>query len=144
MGIADYNLRGEQKKNVAYFASIVKLALADAIISEGEEKLLKRLAKRFHIMQEMYDEIIENPSKFSMVTPHSYEERIEQLYLLAKMIYVDDEVSKKEARTLRKIAVGLGVPTNNVEKVVDEAIHLTLNDNDLDDFTSAIKRVNKI
>jgi uncharacterized tellurite resistance protein B-like protein len=144
MGIADYNLKSEQKKNIAYFASIVKLALADSIITEGEEKLLKRLAKRFHIMQELQNKIMENPSKFSMVTPHSYDERIEQLYLLAKMIYADDEVSKKEASTLRKTAVGLGFPINNVEKVVDEAIHLILNDNDLDDFTKAIKQVNKI
>jgi uncharacterized tellurite resistance protein B-like protein len=144
MGIADYNLKGEQKRNVAYFASIVKLALVDGIISEGEEKLLKRLAKRFHIMQEMRTEIMENPSKFAMVTPHSYEERIEQLYLLAKMIYADDEVSKKETSSLRKIAVGLGFPIKNVEKVVDEAIHLVLNDKDLEDFSKAIKRVNKI
>lgn len=144
MGIADYNLKGEQKRNVAYFASIVKLALADGVILEGEEKLLKRLAKRFHIMKEMQTEVMENPSKFSMVTPHSYDERIEQLFLLAKMIYADDEVSKKEASTLRKIAVGLGFPIDNVEKVVDEAIHLVLNDNDLDDFTKAIKQVNKI
>ncbi|MCF6182517.1 TerB family tellurite resistance protein [Lutibacter sp.] len=144
MGIADYNLKGEQKNNIAYFASIVKLALADGIISEGEEKLLKRLAKQFHIMKEMQTEIIKNPSKFSMVTPHSYDERIEQLFLLAKMIYADDEVSKKEASTLRKIAVGLGFPIDNIEKVVDEAIHLILNDNDLEDFTKSIKQVNKI
>jgi uncharacterized tellurite resistance protein B-like protein len=144
MGIADHNLKGEQKNNIAYFASIVKLALADSVITEREQKLLKRLATRFHILEDKYDEILENPSKFSMVTPHSYEDRIEQLYLLAKMIYADEEVSEKEASTLRKIAVGLGFTVNNVEKVVDEAIYLILNDNDLKDFTKAIKQVNKI
>ncbi len=144
MGIADYNLKGEQKNNIAYFASIVKLALSDSVITEAEEKLINRLAKRFHIMQEMRNEIMENPAEFSMVTPHSYNERIEQLFLLSKMIYADEVVSKKEASTLRKIAVGLGFTVDNVEKVVDEAIHLILNDNDLDDFTKAVKRVNKI
>jgi uncharacterized tellurite resistance protein B-like protein len=144
MGIADYNLRGEQKKNVAYFASLVKLALTDSIITEGEQKLLKRLAKRFHIMQDLQNEIMENPSKFSIATPHGYNERIEQLFLLTKMIYADEEVSKKEAKTLQKIAIGLGFTVDNVEKVVDEAIHLVLNDNDLEDFTKAIKRVNRI
>jgi len=90
MGIADYNLKGEQKNNIAYFASIVKLALSDSVITEAEEKLINRLAKRFHIMQEMRNEIMENPAEFSMVTPHSYNERIEQLFLLSKMIYADE------------------------------------------------------
>lgn len=57
MGISDYNLRGEQKRNLSYFASIVKLALADVVITEGEEKLLKRLAKRFHILDNKSGEI---------------------------------------------------------------------------------------
>jgi hypothetical protein len=144
MGIADYNLKGDQKKNAAYFASIVKLALADNKLTDGESKLLKRLARRYHIMPEMELKILENPDTFALVTPHNYDERIEQLYLLSKMIYADDEVSKKEVGTLRKIAIGLGFPIKNAEKVVDEAIHLVLNDNDLEDFSKAIKRVNKI
>ncbi len=144
MGIADFNLKGEQKKNVSYYASLVKLALADGVISDGEEKLLKRLAKRFHIIAEMRAEIMGNSSKFSMVTPHSYDERIEQLYLLAKMIYADGEVSEKETDTLVKIAIGLGFSVKNVEKVVVEAVQLILKDNDLEDFTKSIKRVNKI
>ena len=54
MAISDYNLSGEQKRNIEHFASIVRLALADGIITEGEEKLLKRLARRFHILEEKY------------------------------------------------------------------------------------------
>ncbi|HEY9221949.1 MAG TPA: TerB family tellurite resistance protein [Lutibacter sp.] len=144
MALSDYNLSGEQKRNIAHFASIVRLALADDIITEGEEKLLKRLAKRFHILEEKYKEILENPNEYSQVTPHGYDERIEHLYDLATMVFADDEVSKEEAGVLRKICVGLGFPVDNAEKVTDEAIHLILNDNDLEDFSKAIKRVNRI
>jgi uncharacterized tellurite resistance protein B-like protein len=143
MALSDYNLSGKQKRNIEHFSSIVRLALADEIITEGEEKLLKRLAKRYHILEEKYDEITENPSKFPIHTPHSYNERIERLYELTKMIYADDEVSVKEVGVLRRICVGLGFPLDNVEKVADEAIHLILNDNDLEAFTKAIKQVNK-
>ena len=143
MAISDYNLSGEQKRNIEHFASIVVLAMADEKITEGEEKLLKRLAKRYHILEEKYNEIIENPSKFPVHTPHNYNERIERLYDLTKMIYADDEVSLKEVGVLRRICVGLGFPLNNVEKIADEAIHLVLNDNDIEDFTKAVKRVNK-
>ena len=60
------------------------------------------------------------------------------------MIYADSEVSGDEAKVLRRICVGLGFPTDNAEKVADEAIHLILNDNDLEDFAKAIKYVNRI
>jgi len=58
MGVSDYNLSGEQKRNIEHFASIVRLAMADNVITEGEEKLLKRLAKRFHILEDKYNEIL--------------------------------------------------------------------------------------
>jgi len=144
MALSDYNLTGEQKRNIEHFASIVRLALADNKITEGEEKLLKRLAKRFHILEDKYNEIIENPSKYPIHTPHDYDKRIERLYDLGKIIFADNEVSGEEAKVLRSICVGLGFPLDNVEKVTDEAIHLILNNNDLEDFTKAIKYVNRI
>ncbi|MBE0422424.1 MAG: TerB family tellurite resistance protein [Lutibacter sp.] len=144
MALSDYNLSGEQKRNIAHFASIVRLALADDIITEGEEKLLKRLARRFHILDEKYKEILENPNEYSQVTPHSYDERIEHLYDLATMVFADDEVSTEEAKVLKKLVIGLGFPLDNAEKVTDEAIHLVLNNNDLEDFSKAIKKVNSI
>jgi len=143
MSISNYNLSGDQKRNVEHFASIVKLALADDIITEGEEILLKRLAKRFHILDDKYKEILENPNNYPLKGFHSYDERVEHLFDLAKMIYADDSVSIKEVSVLRKICVGLGFPLNNAEKVADEAIHLILKDSDLEDFTKAIKQLNK-
>ena len=144
MGVSDYNLSGEQKRNIAHFASIVRLALADNVITEGEEKLLKRVAKRFHILEDKYNEIIDNANSYSLSTPHDYNERIEYLYDLTKMVYADGTASEEEASVLRKICVGLGFPLDNVEKVSDESIHLILNNNDLEDFNKAIKQVNKI
>lgn len=144
MGLSDYNLSGEQRRNIEHFASVVRLALADKVITEGEEKLLKRLAKKLHILDEKYNEILQNPSEYSVHTPHNYNERIEHLYDLGKMIYADGEVSGDEAKVLRSICVGLGFPLDNVVKVADETIHLILNNNDLEDFTKAIKYVNRI
>lgn len=144
MGLSDYNLSGEQRSNIAHFASIVRLALADDIITEGEEKLLKRLARRFHILDEKYKEILENPNDYSQETPHAYDDRIEHLYDLATVVFADDEASKEEAKVLKKLVIGLGFSLNNAEKVTNEAIHLILNNNDLEDFSKAIKRVNSI
>lgn len=144
MGISDFNLSGEQKRNIEHFASIVRLALADDVITEGEEKLLKRLAKRFHILDDKYDDIIKNSDKYPVHTPHNYDKRIERLFDLSKMVYADKNVTGDEAKVLRRVCVGLGFPLDNVEKVADEAIHLILNDNDLEEFSKAIKYVNRI
>ncbi|WP_372745152.1 TerB family tellurite resistance protein [Lutibacter sp.] len=144
MGLSDYNLSGEQKRNIAHFASVVKLALADHVITEGEEKLLKRIAKKFHILDEKYQEILESPDDFPMSAPHNYDERIEHLYDLAKMVFADGDAKGEEASVLRKICIGLGFPHDNVVKVADEAIHLVLNNENLEDFTKAIKYVNRI
>jgi len=144
MALSDYNLSGEQKRNLEHFASIVRLALADDVITEGEQTLLKRLATHFHILDEKYNEIIENYEAYPIHTPNDYDKRIERLYDLGKMIYADGNVTGDEAKILRKICVGLGFPLDNVEKVADESIHLILNNNNLKDFTKAIRYVNRI
>ncbi|CAM1343325.1 TerB family tellurite resistance protein [Tenacibaculum aestuarii] len=142
MSISDLYSSGKHKQEIGHFASIVKIAKVDGIISEGEQELLDRASKKLNISEEEYTLILKTPEKFPVNSPVSYDERIERLYLLTKMIFADEEVAKEEVGILRKIALALNFSDKNVEKVCDEAIHLVLNDNDLDDFTAAIKNVN--
>lgn len=144
MLISNFNLNGEKKRIVMHFASIVRLALIDHAISDIEEKMLKKLAIRFHILEEHYKEILKEPELYAIATPQSYDIRIERLYDLATMIFADNEVTGEEAKLLRRIGVGIGFSVDNVDKVTDEAIHLVLNNNSLEDFSKAIKEVNKI
>jgi uncharacterized tellurite resistance protein B-like protein len=60
------------------------------------------------------------------------------------MIYADDSASLEEVNVMKKAATALGIPLDNVDKVCSEAVHLVMNDNDLEDFTAAIKKVNVI
>lgn len=143
MGLSDYNLSGEQKQNIAHLASIVKIALADGIISEDEEKLLKKIAKKFHILEDKYDEIINSPDAYPINAPHGYDERIEKLYELSKMVNADGKISLDEISLLHKICIGLAFPIQNIEKIVNESVRLVSNDCDLDDFTIGIKKINK-
>jgi len=144
MSISDLYSSGTHKNNISHFACIVKVALADNIITEGEQKLLDRLARRLEINKIEYKNILKNPEKYPLNPPVSYNERIERLYNLTQMIFADNEVTDDEVSILQRIAIGLGFPQDNAEKVSDEAVHLVMNENDLEDFTKAIKRVNKI
>ncbi|CAL2103775.1 conserved protein of unknown function [Tenacibaculum sp. 190130A14a] len=144
MSISDLYSSGKHKQEIGHFASIVKIAKTDQIITEGEQRLLNLAAKKLHISDHEYEEILKSPEKFPVNAPVSYDERIERLYRLTKMIFADDSVDKNEVTLMRKIAVALQFPLDNVEKVCDEAIHLVMNDNDLEDFTTAIKKVNAV
>ncbi|MGG8495879.1 TerB family tellurite resistance protein [Tenacibaculum sp. TC6] len=144
MSISDLYSSGKHLQEIGHFASIVKIAKIDNVITDSEQKLLDVMAKRLHISSEEYTNILKNPEKFPVNPPVSYDERIERLYRLTKMIFADEIVDLQEVGILRKIAVALQFPVDNVEKVCDEAIHLVMNDNDLDNFTAAIKKVNLV
>lgn len=142
MAILDYFTKGEQKRNLGLFAYLVKIAKADDIITEGEEKLLKRTALLLEIPEEKYKEILKNPDAYKLDAPYNYDERIERLYRLTQMIYADDSADIHEVNVLKKAIVALGFPTENVDKIASEAVHLVMNDNDLEEFSKAIKNVN--
>jgi len=142
MAISDIYSSGEHKRNLGHFASIVKMAKVDDVISEGEQKLLDRAARRLNITDEEYKEILKNPEKHPINPPVGYNASIERLYRLAKMIYADDAPSKEEVELLKKIATGLTFKIEMIDAIVSEAVHLIMNDNDLEDFTKAIKAVN--
>lgn len=144
MSISNLYSSGQHKQEIGHFASIVKIAKDDNIITEGEQKLLDRSARNLNISEEEYKDILKNPEKYPVNPPVSYNDRIERLYRLAKMVLADGKVELHEVKLLRKIAVGLRFSNGNTEKVCDEAIHLIINNNDLDDFITAIKKVDNI
>lgn len=143
MSISDLYSSGSHKRDIGHFANIVKLALADEIITDGEQKLLDKMARRLNISDNEQKEILKNPDKYPMNPPVDYDRRIERLYNLTQMIFADDEATGEEAKVLNKIVVGLGFNDENAEMITDEAVHLIMNDNDLEDFSKAIKNVNK-
>ncbi len=144
MSISDLYSSGKHRGELGHFANIVRIAKVDNTITEGEQKLLDRLAKRLHINEVEYQILLYSPEKYPLNPPVSYNERIERLYYLTKMIFADGEVDKNEVLLMNKIAVGLSFSVDNAEKICDEAIHLVMNDNNLNTFTKAIKKVNKI
>jgi hypothetical protein len=144
MAILDLYPKGKHKQEIGHFANIVKIAKIDGEITDDEKELLIRMGKNLNLTLDEFAVILNNPEKFPTNAPANYEDRIERLYRLAKMILVDGEAKLIEVQLMRKIAVRLHFSHDNVEKVCDEAIHLVLNENDLSDFTKAIKLVNKV
>ncbi|MBG6186500.1 MULTISPECIES: tellurite resistance TerB family protein [Flavobacterium] len=132
-----------KQRNKGHFASIVRVALTDGKFSPEEKAFLDKLAVRLEISQAEYEEILENPLNYPINPPYLYEQRMERLYDLARIVHVDHHLGDKQEVMLRKIGVGLGFNTENVDYIVDKALKLVDKEVDLDTFIFEMKNMNK-
>ena len=141
MSYSDLYASGKHKEEIGHFANIVKIAKVDGKIGELEEALIIKIGKKLNITLEESIVILNNPEKFPINSPVSYEERIERLYRLTKMLLVDGDADLKEINLLQKIAYGLNFKGKNIEIVCEEAINLMKKNTPLDDFIIGIRKV---
>ena len=132
-----------KQRNKGHFASIVRVALTDGKFSPEEKAFLDKLAVRLEISSTEYEEILENPLKYPINPPYLYEQRMERLYDLARIVHVDHHLGDKQEVMLIKIGVGLGFNTENVNYIVDKALKLVDKEVDLDTFLFEMKNMNK-
>ncbi|WP_396602736.1 TerB family tellurite resistance protein [Algibacter sp. R77976] len=143
MSFSDLFDSGFKKRNESHFASIVRVAMDDGIITPEEQAFLDRLAHRLEIGEGDYKSILENYNSHPINPPVSYDLRLERLYDLARMVHVDNIQGDSELSLLKKIAVGLGFHAVNVKYIIDKAMTLVHNGADLDDFVDQIKNMNR-
>ncbi|MFT5846882.1 MAG: hypothetical protein ACJARX_001822 [Psychroserpens sp.] len=134
---------GFRTRNEDHFASIVRVAMDDGIITDEEKAFLERTARRLEIGEDNYADIVKNYKTHPINPPTSYDNRLERLYDLARMVYVDPIKGAHKEIVLCKIAVGLGFSVDNVKYVVDKALTLVSNGVDLDTFSEEIKTMNQ-
>ena len=134
---------GFKARNKDHFAAIVRVAMDDGIISADEKAFLDRLAHNLDIHEEEYKRILKDYKSHPINPPHSYNQRLERLYDLARMVYVDHIKGDHEVVVLSKIAIGLGFSHENIKYVVDKALTLVSNGVDLDTFIEEIKTMNR-
>lgn len=143
MSISDLFDSGFKKRNEDHFAAIVRVAMDDGIISEEEKAFLDRLARNLGISEDDYKILLKNYQSHPINPPVSYDQRLERLYDLARMVYVDHIKGEHEEILLRKIAVGLGFHAVNVKYIVDKALTAIRSGADLDTFIYEIKHMNQ-
>ena len=143
MSFSDLFDSGFKKRNEDHFAAIVRVAMDDGIITDEEKAFLDRLARKLNVSEGDYKQILKDYKSHPINPPTSYDVRLERLYDLARMVYVDHIKGDHEEIVLRKIAIGLGFSTENVKYVVDKALTLVSNGVDLDTFTEEIKTMNR-
>jgi len=101
------------------------------------------LARNLDIGDNDYKIILKDYLTHPINPPTSYVLRLERLFDLSRMVYVDHIKGDHEEILLRKIAVGLGFNPDNVKYVVNKALTLVSNGVDLDTFIDEIKKMNR-
>ncbi len=134
---------GFQKRNKDHFAAIVRVAMSDGVIKEGERSFLRRLAHRLHISDHEYNTILDNYSSYPINPPVTYERRLERLYDLTRMVFADDEIGERQQPLLERLSVGLGFTPNNVKYVVAKALELVSFGVDFEEFDEEIRNMNR-
>lgn len=144
MSIKDLYSSGFVSRNQGHFAAIVRVALSDGKIVEEEKLFLQRLAKKLSIGEVAYAEILEDPTNYPINPPTTYNRRLERLFDLVRIVYVDLDIKEKQITMLERIGVGLGFAPSNVEYIVRKALQL-IGDGvlDLDTFSDEIKNMNR-
>ncbi|BAO75332.1 fructose 1,6-bisphosphatase [Winogradskyella sp. PG-2] len=134
---------GFKKRNEDHFASIVRVAMSDGVITGEEHAFLDRLATRLDITESDYTTILKDYKSHPINPPTSYNVRLERLFDLARMVWADDIEGPKQHRLLEKLAVGLGFNPKNVKYIADKALALAHENVDVDEFTEEMKNMNQ-
>ncbi len=143
MSFSDLFDSGFKKRNEDHFAAIVRIAMADGVITDDEQQFLDRLARKLDISEGHYKTILKDYQSHPINPPVSYDKRLERLYDLVRMVHVDTINEDGEHTLLRKLAVGLGFHALNVKYITDKALTLVKNGVDLDTFMDEVKNMNK-
>ncbi|HNP32062.1 MAG TPA: TerB family tellurite resistance protein [Flavobacterium sp.] len=132
-----------KSRNKAHFSAIVRVAVADGELSKEEKDFLDKLAVRLEISPSEYEEILENPTKYPINPPSLHIQRLERLYDLSRMVYVDHVLGPKQKDVLIKFALALGFTPGNVSLIVEKAMSLVILHVDLDTFVYEMTHMNK-
>jgi hypothetical protein len=143
MSFSDLFDSGFKKRNEDHFAAIVRVAMSDGVITDKERDFLDRLATRLDISEHDYKDIVENYSTHPLNAPHSYDERLERLFDLSRMVWADDIEGPNQHWLLEKLCVGLGFHAQNVKYIADKALALAYDKVDSDTFIEEMKGMNQ-
>ena len=96
MNLLAYSDHSVKKDNIEYFVHLVRIALADDVITENEMELLHRIGKKLGFTEPEIDNLIETTGKSDYIPPYELFKRFEQIYDIVRMALADGVIDKNE------------------------------------------------
>lgn len=143
MSFSDLFDSGFKNRNKGHFSAIVRVAMENGHLSAEERLFLDKLAVQLEISTEEYAEILENPLKYPINPPSLHTQRLERLYDLSRMVFVEHVLGQRQKDILARFVLALGFTPGNVHYIVDKALSLLVLEVDLDTFIYEMQHMNK-
>lgn len=140
MPILDLYEHGEQRRNLAHFATLASLAAIDGVITEEEKAVLDKFAFKLNITDAEYKEVMKEDNKYPIETPHSSEKRLMRLFDFFKMAFADRQIDDSQMDLITKYAVGLGYSPEDAEQIIKRSFDIFCGKIDFEAYQYLLKR----
>ncbi|WP_136466860.1 TerB family tellurite resistance protein [Flagellimonas onchidii] len=140
MPILDLYEHGEQRKNLAHFATLATLAASDGIITEEEKAILDKFAFKLNITDSEYKEVMKKENKYPIETPHSGEKRLMRLFDFFRMAFADRNIDADQERLIEKYAIGLGYSPEDAVEIIKKSFDIFCGNIAFEDFQYLLKK----
>lgn len=121
----------------SHFLRLYQIACADEDFDVLEMKQLYQFAAQRGVDTEQLQKILIDPV-FRLSIPDTLEERIEYLYDLAVMIWIDKTITDDEYNTLRKFCKNFEFEEDNINPICDFLIECAKKEMSIQEVLTAI------
>ena len=118
MNPLDFSDLAVRKQNTEYFIQLVRIAMADDVVSKQELEMLRRTGRKLGFTDNETARIIETTGKSDYAAPLELSERFEQMYGVVKMTLADGAIDKNEMRLASGFAMKSGFTENEIPKLL--------------------------
>ncbi|TAI47243.1 TerB family tellurite resistance protein [Flagellimonas allohymeniacidonis] len=124
MPILDLYEHGEQRSNLAHFATLASLAAVDGVVNEKEKAILEKFAFQLNITEKEYKEVMKKENKYPIETPHSSEQRLKRLFDFFRMVFADNQIEEEQMILIEKYAIGLGYSPEGAKELIKKSFDI--------------------
>ena len=139
MSFSNLYSSGFKQRNRDHFASIVRIALSDGVISKEEEAFINRTAINLEIEEQEVETIKANLDNYPINPPSTEQRRLERLYDLARIVFADQIADEAEKKIMNRLIIGLGFPHEEVEDIINQSFEQIQKGSDEDEFVASFK-----
>jgi len=117
-----------------HFANIASIACKGKEITEVEQAMLQKMARKLEIPEHEIEQVLKKPQAYPVSHVNSKEQRLEYLFNLFKMIYSDAKLDEVERLLIKRFAIGMGFQPDQAEKIIQKSIRLFSGQFSFDDY----------
>jgi hypothetical protein len=123
MNVTEFSSHSTKADNIQYFVQLIRIAIADDIISNNEKELLYRVGEKLGFTDPEIDNLVETTGKSDFIPPYELSKRFAQVYDVVKMTMVDGIINKNEMRLASGFAVKSNFNENEIPALLVLIIH---------------------